>query len=283
MGTTFSQGKKEEKVDPTCSDQQTSVLATEKVDLSKINVSSLPKYVEIDLNDSDDRTANISSNHKCTETETKDNDSTNMSAVTNVDIEYNTDVDLPAVTQKKFPLSDWSLEDIRKKAIELNAKLIVKPNKGKYWYVKGMWDDMEPGTIAGHNNSYEELKNNLVANVDRGYKKFSKSILLARSETHVVTTKINKCTRSRLKQFGDEEFNYYEHFIKYGEESDITPQGYAEFSIKKIGTLKYKKIGLTDEQTTKLQALIDNPSTVENDFKVLCQILSKDQLGYIGW
>tara|TARA_B100000795_G_C22523767_1_gene332383 strand:- start:93 stop:584 length:492 start_codon:yes stop_codon:yes gene_type:complete len=101
--------------------------------------------------------------------------------------------------------------------------------------------------------------------------------------TETTDTKVNKCTRSDPEQFGEEEFNYYEHFIKYGAESDITPQGYAEFAIKKIGTLKCKEICLTEEQTTKLQGLIDNPSTVENDFKVLCQILSKEQFGYIGW
>jgi hypothetical protein len=60
-------------------------------------------------------------------------------------------------------------ENILKCAIDIKATLIVKPSRGKFWYIKG---------ING-NKSYEHIKTHLENNLNSGYKNKSKTWLIS--------------------------------------------------------------------------------------------------------
>ena len=74
-----------------------------------------------------------------------------------------------------------------------------------------------------------------------------------------------------------ENLNY---FLTYASDYDITPKSYAEFTLIKIGRdNSHNNIELTNIQKADLYCLIQNNGTFEN----LCNILTINQLGYIGW
>jgi hypothetical protein len=83
---------------------------------------------------------------------------------------YNTDTHnswgIGHITKDK---ENSSFEEVLKYAIEIKAKLIVKPSRGKFWYIKGI----------NNNKSYDEIKNHLEINLSQEYKKNSKSWLLS--------------------------------------------------------------------------------------------------------
>ena len=66
------------------------------------------------------------------------------------------------------PISN-SFEEVLQHAIKIKAKLIVKPSRGKFWYIKGI----------NNNKSYDEIKNHLEVNLTQEYKKNSTSWLLS--------------------------------------------------------------------------------------------------------
>lgn len=84
---------------------------------------------------------------------------------------YNTDTHNSwGIGQITKPIATTSFEEVLKYAIEIKAKLIVKPSKkGKLWYIKGI----------NNNKSYDEIKNHLEINLGQGYKMNSKSWLLS--------------------------------------------------------------------------------------------------------
>jgi len=82
---------------------------------------------------------------------------------------YNTDTHNSwGIGQITKPISN-SFEEVLKYAIKIKAKLIVKPSRGKFWYIKGI----------NNNKSYDEIKSHLENNLTQEYKKNSKSWLLS--------------------------------------------------------------------------------------------------------
>lgn len=79
---------------------------------------------------------------------------------------YNTDI-FNSKGQIKQP-DTYSFEDILKLAIEKKAKIIVKPSRGKYWYIKEINSD----------KSYDDIKNELINNEKLKYRVNSKSWLI---------------------------------------------------------------------------------------------------------
>ena len=81
---------------------------------------------------------------------------------------YNTDVfnswGIGAIT---LDISN-SFEHVLKYAISKNAHLIVKPSRGKFWYIKGI----------NKKKSYDEIKSHIESNVTTKYKPKSKSWLI---------------------------------------------------------------------------------------------------------
>lgn len=63
----------------------------------------------------------------------------------------------------------FSFEDILKIAIEHKAKVIVKPSRSKYWYIKEINSD----------KSYEDIKNELINNEKLKYKVNTKLWLIS--------------------------------------------------------------------------------------------------------
>ena len=61
------------------------------------------------------------------------------------------------------------LKNVLKYAIEIKATIIVKPSRGKYWYIKGI----------KNNKSYEEIKSHLETNLHARYKVNSKTWLIS--------------------------------------------------------------------------------------------------------
>ena len=61
------------------------------------------------------------------------------------------------------------LENVLKYAINKKASIIVKPSRGKYWYIKGI----------NNKKSYEEIKNHIEENKNSKYKEKSKLWLLS--------------------------------------------------------------------------------------------------------
>jgi hypothetical protein len=64
--------------------------------------------------------------------------------------------------------STKSFEEVFNYAIKIKCNLIVKPSRGKYWYIKGI----------NQNKSYEEIKNHIENNLKNGYKSNSKCWLI---------------------------------------------------------------------------------------------------------
>ena len=82
---------------------------------------------------------------------------------------YNTDTHNSwGIGQITKPISN-SFEEVLKEAIKIKAKLIVKPYRGKFWYIKGI----------NNNKPYDEIKSHLEINLGQEYKKNSKSWLLS--------------------------------------------------------------------------------------------------------
>lgn len=89
-------------------------------------------------------------------------------------------------------------------------------------------------------------------------------------------------------EYFGENNNHLDFFLKYASEAEITPQGYAEFTVNKIGKKGWhdtsrESIELTDEQNLQLQELINNPTNLKKDFELLCQYLKPEQFNYVGW
>lgn len=73
---------------------------------------------------------------------------------------------------------------------------------------------------------------------------------------------------------------YLLFFQTYGSSDNITPKSYAEFTLRKIERNNtHHNIELTDIQKNNLNYLIQNDGTFEN----LCNILTLEQFGYVGW
>ena len=60
-------------------------------------------------------------------------------------------------------------ENILKCAIDMKANVIVKPSRGKFWYIKG----------TNNKKSYEQIKIHLETNLNSKYKNKSKTWLLS--------------------------------------------------------------------------------------------------------
>ncbi len=82
---------------------------------------------------------------------------------------YNTDVfNSWGIGHTTMPIST-TFENVLKYAISIKAVLIVKPSRGKYWYLKGTND----------NKSYNDIKTHLESNLETKYKENSKSWLIS--------------------------------------------------------------------------------------------------------
>ena len=66
------------------------------------------------------------------------------------------------------PIS-WTFESVLTYAINIQAKVIVKPSRGKFWYIKGI----------NNNKSYEDIKHHLETNVISRYKEQSTTWLIS--------------------------------------------------------------------------------------------------------
>ena len=66
----------------------------------------------------------------------------------------------------------YTFEEIIKFAVIIKAKVIVKPSRGKYWYLKGI----------NNKKTYEDIKNHLETNQNMEYRKKSKTWLLSYDE-----------------------------------------------------------------------------------------------------
>ncbi len=63
----------------------------------------------------------------------------------------------------------WTFENVLKYTIGIKANVIVKPSKGKYWYIKGI----------NNNKTYEDIKIHLETNINSGYKENSRTWLIS--------------------------------------------------------------------------------------------------------
>ena len=73
---------------------------------------------------------------------------------------------------------------------------------------------------------------------------------------------------------------YLSFFLTYGVIDNVTPEGYADFTLKKIGVDDApESVKLNDKQIRNLNYLINNNGT----FTDLCNILTPKQFGYVGW
>jgi len=82
---------------------------------------------------------------------------------------YNTDIyGTWGIGQTKKPIS-WTFENVLNYTIGIKANVIVKPPKGKYWYIKGI----------NNNKTYEDIKIHLETNINSGYKENSRTWLIS--------------------------------------------------------------------------------------------------------
>jgi hypothetical protein len=81
---------------------------------------------------------------------------------------YNTDIFASYGIGQNTVDIDTSFEEILKYAIRIQAYIIVKPSRGKYWYIKGI----------NRNKTYEEIKLHIENNLIAKYKENSKLWLL---------------------------------------------------------------------------------------------------------
>jgi len=73
---------------------------------------------------------------------------------------------------------------------------------------------------------------------------------------------------------------YLNFFLTYASDDNITPKSYSEFTLRKIGRNNTpNNIELTNIQKDDLHYLIQNNGTFED----LCNILTTEQLGWVGW
>ena len=83
-------------------------------------------------------------------------------------IRFNTDVlNSWGIGQTVFQ-SSYSFEYVLKFAIDMKANIIVRPSRGKYWYIKGI----------NKNKTYEEIKSHIESNLSSNYKSNSKTWLI---------------------------------------------------------------------------------------------------------
>ena len=81
---------------------------------------------------------------------------------------YNTDIfGSYGICQNTVDI-DTAFEEILKYAISIQAYIIVKPSRGKYWYIKGI----------NRNKTYEEIKLHIESNLISKYKPNSKTWLI---------------------------------------------------------------------------------------------------------
>tara|TARA_B100000123_G_scaffold264650_1_gene234885 strand:- start:689 stop:970 length:282 start_codon:yes stop_codon:yes gene_type:complete len=81
---------------------------------------------------------------------------------------YNTDIfNSWGIGQTTLNSSD-TFEEVLNYAIKIKASIIVKPSRGKFWYIKGL----------NNNKSYDEIKNHLDNNILNKYKSKSKLWLI---------------------------------------------------------------------------------------------------------
>lgn len=83
-------------------------------------------------------------------------------------ITYNTDTFYSWGIGQTTLQSSNSFEYVLKFAINMNAHLIVKPSRGKFWYIKGI----------NKNKTYEEIKLHIENNLSSKYKPNSKTWLI---------------------------------------------------------------------------------------------------------
>ena len=82
---------------------------------------------------------------------------------------YNTDTyNSWGIGHTTKPIS-WTFENVLNYTIGIKANVIVKPSKGKYWYIKGI----------NNNKTYEDIKNHLETNLNSGYKENSRTWLIS--------------------------------------------------------------------------------------------------------
>ena len=82
---------------------------------------------------------------------------------------YNTDLlSSWGIGQTTKPIS-WTFENVLKYAVNIKAKVIVKPSRGTFWYIKGI----------NNNKKYADIKNHLETNLHARYKENSKTWLLS--------------------------------------------------------------------------------------------------------
>ena len=83
-------------------------------------------------------------------------------------ITYNTDTFNSWGIGQTTLQSSKSFEDVLKLAINMKAYIIVKPSRGKFWYIKGI----------NKNKTYEEIKLHIESNLTAKYKPNSKIWLI---------------------------------------------------------------------------------------------------------
>ena len=82
---------------------------------------------------------------------------------------YNTDINGSwGIGQETLPFEEKFI-NVLNYAIEKKASIIVKPSRGKYWYIKGI----------NNNKSYEEIEKHIQENKSSQYKDKSQLWLLS--------------------------------------------------------------------------------------------------------
>ena len=76
---------------------------------------------------------------------------------------YNTDTFNSWGIGQEMISNDISFEKVFEKAIKMKAHIIVKPSRGKYWYIKG----------TNNKKSFREIEAHLESNLKNNYKKKS--------------------------------------------------------------------------------------------------------------
>ena len=82
---------------------------------------------------------------------------------------YNTDIYGSWGIGQETLLSQELFENVLKYAINKKASIIVKPSRGKYWYIKGI----------NNNKSYEDIEKHIEDNKKSKYKENSQLWLLS--------------------------------------------------------------------------------------------------------
>jgi len=72
------------------------------------------------------------------------------------------------IGQEMLP-SSWNFYNVLVYAMERRAKIIVKPSRGNWWYIKG----------TNENKSYDEIKDHLIENQNNEYRSNSMTWLIS--------------------------------------------------------------------------------------------------------